>query len=272
VKAGVWVGIGEIRCQDWPDPVVDDDLVIVEVAYCGFCGSDANIIGGAMTAGLPPRVLGHEVAGTIVAVGKDVQGFSTGARVACDLFGYCGRCAWCRAGQLNHCSDKWSSAKGFAEYVAYRPDQLYPIGADIPFEHGAFVEPLANCVHAIDRASLRFGENVLVIGAGAIGLLALQVAKIAGAGIVAVSEPDPAKRALALRLGADLALDPASDGNREVCASIGSRGGFDVVIEASGSPTAAAEGPYLLASRGRVVIVSTFDRDTVIAFSPALLL
>jgi 2-desacetyl-2-hydroxyethyl bacteriochlorophyllide A dehydrogenase len=272
VKAGVWVGVGEIRCQDWPDPDLDDDLLIVEVAYCGFCGSDANIISGVMAAGKPPRVLGHEVAGTIVAVGKAVQGFATGTRVACDLFGYCGRCAWCRAGQPNHCSDTWSSAKGFAEYVAYRPDQLYPIGDDVPFEHGAFLEPLANCVHALDIAALRVGENVLVAGAGAIGLLALQVAKLGGAGRVAVSEPDAAKRALARRLGADLVIDPASEDLLGISASVGMRGGFDIVIEASGSPAAAAQAPALLASRGRLVIVSTFGSDTEISLSPALLL
>jgi L-iditol 2-dehydrogenase len=271
VKAGVWEAVGEIRCRDWPEPELGADVVLVRVGACGFCGSDPHIIDGNLPVGRPPQVLGHEVAGEVVAVGSEVSGVEVGWRVACNPIAYCGACPWCRAGQPDHCKRKYFSAKGFAELAVYRPEQIFRLPDDVTLSRGAFLEPVAVVLHAIDVSALEIGEHVLVIGAGALGLLLVQVAKLTGAASVTVSEPREHQRELALELGADRAVDPLTDDLRETARSTGDRGGFDVVFEAAGAPPALEAAPTLASTGGRVVVVGVFDRSSEIRVRPFLL-
>jgi threonine dehydrogenase-like Zn-dependent dehydrogenase len=271
VKAGVWTGPGQIDCLDWPEPGIADDTVLVQVAFCGFCGTDASIIEGRFAAGAPPRVLGHEVSGVVAAAGSAVRDLAPGDRVACNILSPCGGCPWCQAGQPNHCARSFIAAQGLAEYAAYRPDQVYVLPESIPLDHGALLEPVANCVYAVDRARLRAGDTVVVFGGGPIGLMTAQVARLAGAGTVVLVEPDGARRALGLALGVDAALDPAETDPAALAATGGRRGGFDVAIEASGQPDALAGAMMALAAGGRLVVVSIFDPASVVAIAPYLL-
>jgi 2-desacetyl-2-hydroxyethyl bacteriochlorophyllide A dehydrogenase len=271
MKAGIWHGIGEIACGDWETPEAGRGEVLVQVAFCGFCGSDPHIIEGNLPVGRPPQVLGHEVSGTVAAVGDGVRGFSVGDRVGCNLYGYCGACAWCRDGQPNHCRRKFFAAKGFAEYAVYRPEQLFllPDGVSLPV--GAFLEPVATILHAVEVGEVRTGEHVLVIGGGPLGQICAQVARAAGAATLFVSEPRERNRELAVELGADRGLDPTTDDLGAIAREMGPRGGFDVVFEVAGAPSAAQLAPELVSTRGRVVIVGVFDRDVTIPVSPYLL-
>lgn len=271
MKAGIWQGLGAIECGEWEEPTAGPGQVLVRVAYCGFCGSDPHIIEGNLPIGPPPQVLGHEVSGTIAALGEGVKGLELGARVACNLYGYCGSCAWCRAGQPNHCRRKFFSAKGFAELAVYRPEQVFGLPDEVSLEVGAFLEPVATILHAIDISELRQGEHVLVVGGGPLGQICALLARARGAATVMVSELRAPNRDLAVRLGADRAIDPTSDDLREIAAGVGARRGFDVVFEVAGAPAAAAIAPELVATGGRVVIVGVFDRDVTVPVSPYLL-
>jgi L-iditol 2-dehydrogenase len=271
VRAGVWEGVGEIRCREWADPELTPELVLIRVGACGFCGSDPHIIDGNLRVGRPPQVLGHEVAGEVVAVGSAVAGVEVGWRVACNPYAYCGACPWCRAGQPDHCRHKCFSAKGFAELAVYRPEQLFRLPDDVTMTRGAFLEPVAVALHALDVSGLAPGEHVLVMGAGAVGLLLCQLAGLAGAASVSVSEPRVHNRTLALELGAHRALDPSSDDLEAIAKETGDRGGFDVIFEAAGAPRALEAAPALTSTRARVVVVGVFDRSAQISVSPFLL-
>jgi len=271
VKAGVWTGPGTVACLDWPEPAADDDTVLVQVAFCGFCGTDASIIEGRFAAGTPPRVLGHEVSGVVASVGASVRGFAPGDRVACNILSSCGSCPWCQAGQPNHCARSYLAARGFAQYAAYRPDQVYLLPESVSLEHGALLEPVANCVYAVDRARLQPGDSIVVFGGGPIGLITSLVARLAGAGPVVLVEPDAAKRARGLALGLDEALDPAQTDPATFAAGVGPRGGFDVAVEASGRPEAMLSAMTSLAAGGRLVVVSIFEPGSVVPVPPYLL-
>ena len=271
MKAGVWEGIGKIACREWETPAPKPGEVLVRVVYCGFCGSDPHIIEGNLPVGDPPQVLGHEVSGQVVEVGAGVRTFQPGDRVACNLYGYCGACAWCQAGQPNHCRRKYFSAKGFAEYAIYRPEQLFKLPDAVSFEVGAFLEPVATCLHAVEIGEVRGGDHVLVIGGGPLGQIVAQIARARGAASVTVSELRARNRELAVTLGADRAVDPAADDLRELAEATGDRRGFDVVFEVAGAPAAAALAPELLSTHGRLVIVGVFDRDVTVPIRPYLI-
>jgi 2-desacetyl-2-hydroxyethyl bacteriochlorophyllide A dehydrogenase len=271
MRAGVWEAIGEIGSREWAQPTVEPGEVLVKVAYCGLCGSDPHIIEGVLPVGAPPQVLGHEVSGTIAEIGAGVRGWSVGTRVAANLYGYCGSCAWCRDGQPNHCRRKFFAAQGFAEFAVYRPEQLFELPSDVSLEVGALLEPVATSLHAVDVAELRAGENVLVIGGGPLGLIVAQLARLAGAATVMVSELRPRNRELAVALGADRGLDPGSDDLAAVAATVGARRGFDVVFEVAGAPKAAEAAVELLCTRGRLVIVGVSPPEATISLRPFLL-
>jgi L-iditol 2-dehydrogenase len=268
MKAGVWIGNGSIECQEIEIPNVVPGTVLVQIAFCGFCGSDTHIIEGSLEIGPPPQILGHEVSGTVVEVGEGVENISAGMRVGCNLYGYCGACPWCLAGQQNHCRRKYFAANGFAEYAVYKAEQVFELPASIKLAPGALLEPVATCVHALDVSGLREGETVLVIGGGTLGQLLVQLAHMAGASQVVLSEPMDAKRDLALDLGADVAITPDNEELKRLARGSSPRRGFDVVFEVAGSIQALELAPSLLAVKGRVIIVGVFAKESQIRISP----
>jgi len=271
MKAGVWTRLGRIEFLDWPDPIVTADDVLVRVSYCGFCGSDANIIEGRMLSGIAPRVLGHEVTGVVASVGAAVEGVDPGTAVACNMWRYCGRCSWCLAGQASHCTGKTISAAGFAEYAVYRPQQLYPLPADISPQRAILLDPLATCVHAAELAGIRSGEDVLVVGGGALGMLMVQVARLSGAVTVVLSSANPERRQLATAIGATRAVEPSAIVPGLVNEMTHQRGGFDVVFEAAGVVGRLQQALELLTHGGRLVVIGGYDQQVTLSVRPSLL-
>lgn len=271
MRAAIWTGPGEIAFGTWPTPKPKPDEVLVKVAYCGFCGSDGHIIDGTVSAGHPPQVIGHEVSGTIIEVGEAVRDLAAGDRVACNLYGYCGACAWCRSGQPNFCKRPRFASAGFSEYAVYRSEMVFKLPDEISLETGAFLEPVATAVHAIDVGEIKPGEHVLIIGAGPLGLICAQLAALSGAATVTISDPRESSRVLALRLGATRAVDPLAEDLEALAKSVGSRRGFDVIFEVAAAPAAATQAPMLASTKGRVVFVGVFARDVTIPISPFLM-
>lgn len=223
MRAAVWHGRGDVRVQDWPEPYASGRDVKIRVQWCGICGSDLHEYSQGpflipvdrphpLTAARAPLVLGHEFAGDVVAVGDAVDGFRAGDRVAVHACLVCGTCYWCRRGQTNFCLQLGSTGLtrdgGFAEYALVPDYACFNLPASVPFEHGAFVEPLAVAIHAVRRAAVGLGTTVVVIGAGPIGLLVLQVTRAAGAARVWVAETVESRRLTAARLGATDVFDP----------------------------------------------------------------
>lgn len=235
-KATLIVGRGfEIGTEPVPQPGPGEARV--QVRACGVCQTEVHAIDGTLTRPDIPGMMGHEFSGEVVALGADVTGLDIGTPVACLARG------------------------GYGEQVVAPVDRLFPLPSGVPVEHGAFVEPLACIVAAVESAELPMGAPVLLTGAGPMGLLTLQLAHRSRAARVIVSEPHPERRALALRLGAAQVVDP-SDGDIEaaVMAATGDAG-TAVAFESAGAPAALADCLRSVANGGRVVMIGVHPSE-----------
>jgi 2-desacetyl-2-hydroxyethyl bacteriochlorophyllide A dehydrogenase len=228
--------------------------VLLKVQACGVCGTDVHIVEGTSRS-TPPVVLGHEFVGVVEDVGSATHGVSSGQRVAVDPNISCGVCYFCRRGLVNLCANLQALGVdldgGMAEYCYVPAQQIYVLPDGMQAEAAAFVEPVSCAVHGIDRANIRTGDTVLIIGGGTIGLVMLQLARNAGAGRTILIEPLEEKRRIAAELGADVLLNPAENGIKTAVMDI-TRVGADVVIECVGKPQT-AQFALELARRGGTV-------------------
>ena len=212
------------------------DEVLVKVTACGVCGTDLHIVEGSSRSS-PPVILGHEYAGIVADAGKESIGFTVGDHVAVDPNIACGTCFYCRRGEVHLCERLRALGVdidgGMAEFCIVPSSQLYRLPGTLSPEQAAFIEPLSCAVHGIDRAQIRAGDTVVILGGGTVGLLLLQLARISGASRVIVVEPMDWKRRIATRIGADEALDPNAVDVFD-CVKDLTGEGADVVIECAG--------------------------------------
>lgn len=260
MKGTYFLGNGEFETRDMPEHPLAPNEVLIRVAACGVCGTDVHIYHGDKGSATvtPPVVLGHEFAGTIAAVGTAVKKLHVGDPVAVDPNCYCGECQYCRNGKKQLCTSLHAIGVnrdgGFAEYCYAPESQCFLLAPGLPLEYGAMAEPLACCLHGIDRAQIRTGDTVLVIGGGAIGLLMVQLAKLAGAAQVLLSEPVAMRREIGVQLGADAAIDPIHEELNERIRSLTGADGVDVVIECVGNTIATAQA-FSAAKRGTTILL-----------------
>ncbi len=256
--AAVLADVNRLELQDVPTPLPGQGEVVVRVRACGFCATDYKAIIGQRHNVTFPAILGHEPAGVVAAVGPGVTHFREGDEVICQPSGYCGFCPQCRVGNTHYCEhafttggdgpdDVWPGA--FAEYMRTRENCLFAKPAGIPFDAAAITEPLSGAWKGlIQYSQLQVGEDVVIIGAGGIGMLCVMVAHAAGAGRLIVVDPSPHARATALRLGATHVVDPA-DGDPVAAVYGWVPDGPDLVLEAAG-PIRAVELMTRLRRRG----------------------
>ena len=246
-----------VRDVDKPSPGPTDLLVRVEA--CGICGSDRHFLHGEFPTS-PPVTLGHEFSGIVEAVG--------------DPNIFCGRCPACQDGLVNHCHH-WKALGlaldgGFAKYAVVPQTQAVELPLSLPPEHGAFCEPLACCLHAVDMANIKPGNSVVVLGGGVIGLLTLQLARLAGATHSILSTRQAVRRRLAEELGATDTVDPSEVD--PVAAIVGPGGlvpgGVDVVFECAGVPDTVRQSLKLAKRRGTVMIVGVMPQGQTIEMEP----
>ena len=259
---------GSFRVAAVPDPAPRVGEVIVKVDCCGICGTDLHILDGEFPPTPYPITPGHEFAGQIVACGPGAAsgqgpGLAEGDRVAVDPSLYCGWCRRCRAGRGNLCMN-WGAIGdtvdgAFAEYVAVPAVNAYRLPDHLTGQLGAMAEPLACAVHGMRRLGSVVGESVVVVGAGTMGLLLLQLLLRAGAGPVAVVDRAGARLEVARMLGAEKTASGADelDGNR-----------FDVAVDATGVPAAIEAALGLLDRGGRLLIFGVAPAEAAIAVSP----
>ena len=266
-----WHARGDVRVEEVPPPAPPGPGELqLRVRWCGICGTDLEewlsgpvFIPAAaphpVTGARAPLVLGHEFAGVVVAAGADVTGPSPGQRVAVDTIVSCGTCYWCRRGEVTRCPALGALGLhgdgGLAELCNAPARICLPVPDTVADDEAALAEPLAVAIRALRRGGLRSGERVAVVGAGAVGLMAVQAAAAFGADGVTVVEPLPERRALAIRLGADRAVPPDEAGTLEA----------DVAVECAGTASAIHAALQALRSGGRAVLLSIVTQSALIA-------
>ena len=262
MQAALITGARRLEILEFPEPEPADDGVVVDVTFCGVCGTDVQ----AFTSGRPyaPAICGHEWTGTVSAVGRSAVGIAEGDRVVVGVPPACGQCASCHAGQTRQCTTAQAFARGrepgapphggFAPRIAVRAGRVIPAHPGLADEVLAQVEPVTVSVHAVNRSALRAGDAAVVLGAGPVGLTTQQCARAAGADQIIVVEPDATRRRLALEGGADRVVEPvgAADLVRELTDGLG----VDVVYECAGGTDTLGTAVDLARRGGSVCLVS----------------
>lgn len=271
MKAAVFHGKHTVRVEEVQELPLTSYDVRIAIAYCGVCGTDIHIYEGDPGAApvTPPNVLGHEMSGVVVATGDKVTQVKPGDRVAVDPNEMCGQCFYCRNAMGHFCTHMigygTTARGGFAEFLTVPEKQVYQIPDSMPLTHAALTETVSCCVHGIDLCRINAGQTVLVIGAGPIGLIMLQLAKLRGAAQIIVSEPTEQKRELALKLGADKAVDPTQE---DLSNALAAYSNIDCVIECVGSARTMSQAVALAGRGATVMFFGLTPPETEIAIKP----
>ncbi len=250
-----------LRLQEVPAPEIGINDVLIRVHKTGICGTDLHIESWDPWAAKtiqPPLVVGHEFVGDIVEVGSNVNDFHPGDLVSGEGHVTCGRCRHCLAGQRHLCANTVGLGVGrdgaFAELVALPMTNIWHHWPGIDEDVAAIFDPFGNAVHTA-LAFPVLGEDILVTGAGPIGLMATAVVRHAGARHVVVSEPNEFRRELAMQMGATIAIDPRTRELDDVETELGMVEGFDIALEMSGNATALRSAIANMAHGGRIAVL-----------------
>lgn len=273
MKSAVFYGKHDLRVEEHEMPKVGPKDVLIQVKACGVCGTDVHIYEGDKGAAevTPPTILGHEFSGVIAEVGSEVTNYKAGDRVCIDPNCYCGACEPCRNGVVHYCEHMIGYGTtvngGFAEYCAVNERQVYKLGDNTSFEQGAMTEPVACCLHGMDMCEIRPGHQVVVIGGGMIGLLMLQLSRLAGAAKVALLEPVESKSEVGKKLGADICIDPIHE---DVKARLKEEGmtWVNTVIECVGRPSTIEQAIDIAGNKAVVMMFGLTKPDETISVKP----
>jgi L-iditol 2-dehydrogenase len=268
MKAALLHGPRDLRVESAPEPSPAAGEVVVRVVAAGLCGTDYRIWTGERRVAYP-RVMGHELVGQVAAVAADVTRVAPGDRVVVEPNYSCGQCPLCREGNRNLCLSRTAVGidvdGGFAELVRLPARCCWPAPADAAADALMLTEPLAVVVRAIDRGAPRRGETAAVVGAGTLGLLALQVLRARGARVLVVSR-SPRRFALAQELGAEATRAIADGPLADTARQFSGREGVDLVVETAGTADAVSRALELVRPGGRVVVTGLPHEPTPVAF------
>jgi L-iditol 2-dehydrogenase len=254
--SAVWYGTGDLRLEERPLPALGPMDVLVDVVGCGVCATDLHLLDGSITMYAPPKVLGHEVGGVVLAIGSGVTHVGIGDAVALDTSVPCNFCFYCREGRPFMCPNRISVAAGFSRYNVAPASVVYKLPAGVPPAIGALAEPLSCAIHAVERGEVRPADTVAIVGAGALGLLVLAVVQLRGATHIVISDLDASRRELARRLGATRTVDPSQEDLLSVVREMTDGRGADVAFEAVGAQATIEQAFQLPRQGGTLVQVS----------------
>ena len=249
-----------------PDPTPDAGQVVVKVGRCGICGSDLHMTEDAAYGCKHGDVLGHEFAGEVVDLGRDVEGLKTGDLVSVIPLMSCGRCEHCRKGEVQWCAEFGLQGGGYAEYALTRPNQCVKLPANLSLADGAIVEPLAVALHGVNLSGMKAGDKVLILGAGPIGLAVAFWAKRMGAARVALQDIADFQEERALGMGADVFVVDPQDPIGSAEAGLG--GKADIVFECVGIPGLIDQAVQQVRNRGTILLLGLCTRpDPINSFA-----
>lgn len=283
MQAAVYRDIDDVRTEAIAVPGIGAGEVLVRIDTCGICGTDLKKIHSGSHAA--PRVFGHEMAGTIAAVGEGVRGFAAGDRVMAFHHIPCGRCFYCRKKTFAQCETYKkvgttaglgaAAGGGFAEYIrvmdwivgdGVTPAGLIHVPDDIPFEQAAFIEPVNTCFKAIRLLELESDDTVLVMGQGSIGILLAALARQTGATVL-TSDMYPERHAIAAQYGLEYPLDARGD-VVAACKAVTEGRGADVALVAVGADALIATAMQAIRPGGRVMLFASTQHGSA-PFDPA---
>jgi len=271
MKAAVLEAVEKLVVKDIPVPVPKDDEVLIRIAVCGICATDTKLWNGQYSA-KTPVVLGHEFAGEVVEVGKEVKNFKIGDRVVSDPNESCGRCYWCRRTRPCFCNDLAAYGVlrdgGFAEYCTAGEKGVYPIPDELDFDSAAFTEPVSCALHCMDRAAIKAGETALIIGGGPMGQVLLQLAANSGAGKLIMVTRSAWKLELAKTFGTTHTINAKDEDVTSRTLEVTSGQGAEVVIEAVGTPATVEQAATLAKKGGRIIIFGFTPEGQRASFIP----
>ncbi len=252
-----------LEIADLPTPTPASDEVLIRVAACGICGSDVHGYDGSTGRRIPPLVMGHEAAGTVVSLGAEVTGLSEGDRITFDSTVFCGACPFCLRGEINLCDKRkvlgvscadYRCGGAFAEYVTVPRRIVHRLPENLSFSEAAMLEAVSVALHAVSLSNVVRGETALVLGAGMIGLLILQALRVAGCSCVYVADVDASRLKLAANLGASTLLATGEDLVSHI-ASLTYGRGLDLSVEAVGINETIRTAIDCVRKGGRVTLV-----------------
>ena len=271
MKAAVLEKVGKLTVKDVYKPKPKDREILIRVKACGLCGTDIKLYKGEYSANIPV-VLGHEFSGEVAETGREVRNLKVGDRIVVDPNESCGACDFCRSAQSTFCQELAAYGVlrdgGFAEYVVVGEKGAYRMPEGLSFEVASFSEAVSCAIHALDRAAIKVGETVAIIGGGTQGQILVQLAKLAGAREVIMITRSQEKLALAKRFGATrLVCAAEGDVGKKVLQITGSQG-VDIAIEAVGSLQTVEEAISLVKRGGRVIIFGFTPEGQKVSFLP----
>jgi L-iditol 2-dehydrogenase len=268
MKALVYEGAWQMPLRDVPKPELDASEVIVKVETVGVCGSDVHGYKGTTGRRKPPIIMGHEFSGTIVSIGADVKNYKVGDRVVVTPLLTCGYCDNCLAGFPNQCQNRSGLGVNlngaYAEYVKVAQKMVFPLPAELSWEQGALVEPLAVSMHAINLMPLQLLDTVVILGAGTIGLTTILAARMKGAGKIIVTDMSEHRLEFARKLGADVVINPAKEDAVEVVKAQTHGNGAPAVFEAVGITATTKQSLMMARNGGNIAWIGNSDPEVTI--------
>lgn len=265
MKAAVVTGKCEVAIKEMPEPEIRDDEVLIKVRTAGVCGSDLHLFRGTHAFRKPPAVLGHEVAGDVVKIGKNVTRVKVGDRVTVEPHIGCGKCEFCRQDLTNICDNK--SAPGtpswigtFVEYFNAPEKTVYKLADTVSYEEGTMIEPLAVAVHALSRAKVTSRECIAIFGTGTIGLMCLVVARELGYKKIIATDIAPFNRKMAMQMGAYATINPLEQDVAEAIMQATAKRGADLVLVCAGADDILTQASQSTRKRGEIGIIAMITK------------
>lgn len=262
----------EIKIIDKEKPIINDGEALLKVLYCGICGADVASFTGNQPFTTYPRIPGHEFSAQIVEIPENDRGLKKGDVVTCNPYFNCGECYSCRRGIVNACTDNQTMGVqrdgSFQEYITMPVDRIID-GKGLSAQELALIEPFSISNHALSRAEVKQGDNLLIMGAGPIGLFALLKAKAMGAN-VAIADMLSSRLELAKEYGADIVINVKEQNLEKECHSFTAGNGFDVCVEACGAPETFLNCIDNAAHGANIILIGNGKRETTFVHSVIL--
>jgi L-iditol 2-dehydrogenase len=261
MKAALVTDVEKVSIEEIERPSPKDDEVLIKVRTVGVCGSDLHLFRGTHAFRKPPAILGHEIAGDVVEIGRNVKHVKVGDRVTVEPQWGCGECAFCRQDLVNLCSDKvvpgtarWIGV--FVEYFNAPERTVYKLNDAVSYKMGTMIEPLAVAVRALRRATVKERDCLTILGSGTIGLLCLVVAKRLGYGKIVCTDTARFNLDMALRHGAALAIDPRETDVAEAVKKLTDGQGADLALVAAGASNILDQAAACVRKHGEIGVIA----------------